>query len=120
MTVVVDRPVAVYSGMVPGFVAGQYGSSDLEIDVLPLARRAGARLVVFPEVFIAGYPDWVWVVENSNGPVLNDLYLRLVESAVSIPDASTDRLCAAAREAGIHVVMGLHERNAEASNAGSR
>ena len=44
--VVVDRPVAAYSGMVPGFVAGQYPVHALEIDVRPLARRAGARVVV--------------------------------------------------------------------------
>lgn len=46
LTVIVDRPVAVYSGMVPGFVAGQYSRHELEIDVRPLARRAGARVVV--------------------------------------------------------------------------
>ncbi len=46
VTVVVDRPVAVYSGMVPGFVAGQYRRSELEIDVRPLAMRARARFVV--------------------------------------------------------------------------
>ena len=46
LTVVVDAPTAVYSGMVPGFVAGQYRQDELEIDVRPLARRAGARVVV--------------------------------------------------------------------------
>ena len=46
VTLVVDTPIAVYSGMVPGFVAGQYRAAELEIDVLPLARRAGARIVV--------------------------------------------------------------------------
>ncbi len=46
VTLVVDRPVAVYSGMVPGFVAGQYRADELEIDVRPLAKRAGARVVV--------------------------------------------------------------------------
>lgn len=50
LTVVVDRPVAVYSGMVPGFVAGQYRRHELEIDVRPLARRAGARFVASPAV----------------------------------------------------------------------
>ncbi len=45
-TVVVDTPIAVYSGMVPGFVAGQYRAEELEIDVLPLARLAGARVVI--------------------------------------------------------------------------
>jgi nitrilase len=81
------------------------------------AAEAGARLVVFPEAFIAGYPDWVWVVPNSRAPMLNELYARLVENAVTIPDDSTRLLCEAARKAGIHVVMGMHERNAEASNA---
>lgn len=46
VTVVVDRPVAVYSGMVPGVVSGQYDRSDVEIDARPLARRAGARFIV--------------------------------------------------------------------------
>jgi selenide,water dikinase len=50
LTVVVDRPEAVYSGMVPGFVAGQYRREDLEIDVRPLALRAGARFIVTPAV----------------------------------------------------------------------
>lgn len=46
MTVVLDRPEAVYSGMVPGFVAGDYAARELAIDVLPLARRARARVVL--------------------------------------------------------------------------
>ena len=48
LTVVLDLPVAVYSGMVPGFVAGQYAAHELEIDVVPLARRAAARVVLAP------------------------------------------------------------------------
>jgi selenide,water dikinase len=50
--VVLDRPVAVYSGMVPGFVAGDYAFSDLEIDVVPLARRAGAGVILSPALDI--------------------------------------------------------------------
>ena len=50
LTLVVDRPVAVYSGMVPGFVAGQYPREALEIDVRPLALRAGARCIVAPAI----------------------------------------------------------------------
>src|SRR5262245_20503033 len=46
LTVVLDRPEAAYSGMVPGFVAGDYAPHELEIDVVPLARRAGARVVL--------------------------------------------------------------------------
>ena len=46
LMVVVDRCVAMYSGMVPGFVAGDYALHELEIDVLPLARRAKAGVIV--------------------------------------------------------------------------
>jgi len=46
LTLVLDRPEAVYSGMVPGFVAGDYGAGELEIDAVPLARRARARVVL--------------------------------------------------------------------------
>ena len=38
LTLVVDRPIALYSGMVPGWIAGQYETKELAIDTVPLAR----------------------------------------------------------------------------------
>ena len=46
LTLVVDRARAVYSGMVPGFAAGDYALHELEIDAARLARRAGAHVVL--------------------------------------------------------------------------
>jgi selenide, water dikinase len=46
LTVVVDEPIAVYSGMVPGFVGGRYGRDEIGIDVRALAEAAGARTIV--------------------------------------------------------------------------
>jgi len=46
LLVIVDRALAVYSGMVPGQVAGDYQAHELEIDVVPLARRAGAGVIL--------------------------------------------------------------------------
>ncbi|MCP5056102.1 MAG: selenide, water dikinase SelD [bacterium] len=46
LTVVLDRPEALYSGMVPGVVAGEYEVAQAEIDVVPLARRARARVIL--------------------------------------------------------------------------
>lgn len=86
-------------------------------DAILEAGKNGAQLVVFPEVFIAGYPDWVWLIPNSKSAVLNELYVELVQNAVAIPDESTQQLCRAAKSAGIHVAIGMHERNTEASQA---
>lgn len=81
------------------------------------AGEEGADLIVFPEAYISGYPDWVWLIPNSKGADLNELYVALVENAVSIPDDSTNKLCEAAKKAQINVVIGLHERNSETSSA---
>ncbi|MDH3743982.1 MAG: selenide, water dikinase SelD [Acidobacteriota bacterium] len=48
LTLVLDVPLAIYSGMVPGLVAGRYTAQELEIDCVPLARRAGARVILSP------------------------------------------------------------------------
>ena len=46
VTLVNPGPAAAYSGMLPGYVAGHYQREDLEIDLVRLARFAGARLVM--------------------------------------------------------------------------
>jgi nitrilase len=81
------------------------------------AGKDGAKLIVFPESFIPGYPDWVWVVPNSKSKILNDLYAELVQNAITIPDKMTDKLCDAARKAKINVAIGLNEKNTESSNS---
>ena len=81
------------------------------------AGEHGAKLIVFPEAFISGYPDWIWLIPNSKAADLSELYLKLVENAVSVPDDSTSKLCKAAKKANINVVIGIHERNSETSNA---
>ena len=45
VTVINPGPTAPYSGMLPGFVAGHYTREELDIDLVKLARFAGARLI---------------------------------------------------------------------------
>lgn len=85
--------------------------------VIEEAGKKGTELIVFPEAFISGYPDWVWLIPNSKGAMLNELYVKLVENAVSVPDESTVKLCNAAKKSGVNVVIGMHERNTEKSNS---
>ena len=79
------------------------------------ASARGARLVVFPEAFVPGYPLWVWSVAAGQTQVLRALYAELLDQAVTIPDAAVRRLCDAARAAGVLVAIGINERNTEAS-----
>lgn len=86
-------------------------------ELISQAGKNNAELIVFPEAFISGYPDWVWVIPNGNGTMLDELYTELVANSISIPDDSTHRLCKAAKDAGIYVAIGIHEINVEASGA---
>ncbi len=87
-------------------------------DLIFEASKNGARLIVFPEAFFPAYPDWVHITAGGRqGGLLDNLYTELVENSVAVPDDTTEKLCQTARKARINVVMGLNERNREASNA---
>jgi selenide,water dikinase len=46
LTLVNPDPAAPYTGMLPGHVAGHYTREEMEIDLVRLARFAGARLIL--------------------------------------------------------------------------
>jgi selenide,water dikinase len=52
VTLINPEPTAAYSGMLPGFVAGHFTRADLDIDLVRLARFAGARLILGAAVAI--------------------------------------------------------------------
>jgi nitrilase len=79
------------------------------------AGSRGARLVVFPEAFVPGYPLWVWFIASGQTQELRALYAELLDQSVTIPGPAIAQLCDAAREAGVYVAIGVNERNAEAS-----
>lgn len=81
------------------------------------AGKAGARLVVFPEAFVPGYPHWVWDVPPGDGNLLSALHAQLLANSVAIPSDVTVQLGKAAKAAGVYVAIGVNERNIEASGA---
>ncbi|RLA71171.1 MAG: carbon-nitrogen hydrolase family protein [Epsilonproteobacteria bacterium] len=88
---------------------------DKACSLIKKAANKGAELVVFPEAFVPGYPDWVWHVPPGDMALNQDLYAMLLEQSVVIGSEQTDRLCEAAKEAGVYVVIGINEKNAQAS-----
>src|SRR3990172_2504081 len=81
------------------------------------AAARGAKLIVFPEAFVPAYPLWVWWIPAGRTRELRELYAELLEQSVVVPGPGTERPGAAARAARAHVVIGVNERNAEASGA---
>lgn len=90
---------------------------DKACALIATAAARGARLIVFPEAFIPGYPVWIWHIAAGATHELRALYAELVDQAVSVPGPVTARLGDAAREHGVTVAMGINERNDEASGA---
>ena len=90
---------------------------DKACELIATAGSEGARLIVFPEAFIPSYPEWVWGIPSGEQGILNELYTELLTNSVTIPSDATNRLCKAAKLAHAYVVMGMSERNVEASGA---
>ena len=71
------------------------------------AAVAGADLVVFPESFVPGYPDWVW----RRAPMSDGAwYQRFSSEAVDVDGTDLDPIRDAARDAGVWVALGVTER----------
>ena len=71
---------------------------DAMIKGISGAGEAGADLLIFPELFLTGYN------------MRNEVF-RLAEE---IPGKSTERLAEAVKDAGIHLIFGMPEREGEA------
>jgi nitrilase len=69
---------------------------------------AASELVVFPESFVPGYPDWVWRRRPMSD---GDWYARLVANAVRVEGPDLDPVRDAARDAGAWVALGVTERS---------
>ncbi|WP_372801270.1 selenide, water dikinase SelD [Paracoccus seriniphilus] len=71
LTLINPNPVAEYSGMLPGFIAGIYRREELSIDLVRLCRHAGARLILDRATHIDR--DGQRIELAGRGPVAYDL-----------------------------------------------
>lgn len=83
------------------------------------ARQQGVKLLVFPEVFISGYPRGLTLgtrVGSRTSEGRED-WRRHWESSIEILGEDTDRLCAIAKENDLYLVVGVVERAREFSGS---
>ncbi|MFE5319442.1 carbon-nitrogen hydrolase family protein [Paenibacillus sp. NPDC056579] len=92
-------------------------SIDLIVSKTKEAAERGAQLVVFPEVFIPGYPRGLTFgtrVGSRNDAGRSD-WARYWDSAIDIPGAETKLLGDLAQETGVYLVVGVVERDRDYS-----
>jgi nitrilase len=77
------------------------------------AAAGGARLILFPEAYVGGYP-WGLAFGTAVGgrsPEGRRTWARYREAAIEVPGPETERMGEAAREAGVYLVVGVVERD---------
>ena len=80
---------------------------DKAITFIKEAAENGAQLIAFPEVFVSGYPYWNWIMTPVQG---SKWYEKLYKSAITADGSEVKRICAAAKEFNIHIVIGINEK----------
>ena len=91
---------------------------DRALAGLDEAVGGGARLVVFPETYVPGYPEYIWGLRpGDDGELSRELHGRLIEQAVDLEADDLKPIRDAARRHGVLVVIGVHERDGAFSRA---
>lgn len=77
------------------------------------AAKQGAKLVVFPEAFVSAYPKGLdfGARVGLRTPQGRDDFRRYFDSAIDVPGLATEQLSRTAKESGVHLVIGVIERD---------
>ena len=91
---------------------------ELAVGFIEKAAAEGAKLVVFPEAFVSGYPAWIWRLRpGGDWNIYEKLHSRLLNSAVNLERDELAPLRDAASKHNITVICGLNEKDGELSQA---
>jgi nitrilase len=83
-------------------------STEKATKIIAEAGRGGADIVAFGETWLPGYPFWV---EGGVQDLTWRASAEYIDAAVLVGGPETSALCAAAREAGVDVVIGVAEKD---------
>ena len=104
------RVAVVQDCPVPFDLAGTLAKVD---ELIVKAAETGARLVVFPEAFVSGYPKGLdfGARVGMRSPKGRDTFRRYYESALELNSEECRRLGAAARKTATYLVIGVIEKD---------
>jgi len=88
------------------------------VSLVKEAVSSGAKLVIFTEAFIPGYPAWIWRLRpGGDWSISEELHSRLFQNAVNLSGSDLTPLYDAARLHKVTIVCGLNERESNLSRA---
>jgi len=97
-------------------------SVEKALSLIGDAARLGAKLVVFPETWLPGYPAWLDCCRDvalwDHEPTKR-VFARLMANSVIVPGPVTETLAAAAREHQVVLNISAHERIREGAGRGT-
>jgi nitrilase len=85
---------------------------DKAVSLIGQAGAMGAKVVVFPEAFIPGYPKGLnyGLVVGARDAAGREEFRLYLDAAIDVPGQQTQRLGEAAAAHGVYVVIGVIER----------
>jgi len=104
------RAAVVQAGAVP---FDSDACVDKAVALIEEAAASEAKVIVFPEAFIGGYPKGLnyGLVVGARDPAGREEFRLYFDSAIEVPGPHTDRLGEAAAAYGCYVVIGVIERD---------
>ena len=106
-----DAPVRVACAQVEPIPFDRAATIEKLASVAGEAAAQGARVVLLPEAFIPVYPSSRWTRELVGAGNGKQTFARLARESVEVPGPDSDRLGAIARDLGIHLAVGVNERD---------
>ena len=111
-----DHRIAVVQR--PPVLLDRAASVERAVEAISEAADAGARLVIFPETYVPGYPEYIWGLRPAADYDLSrEIHGRLLAQSVDLTAGHLVPIQRAAADRGLYVMIGVQERDAAYSRA---
>jgi nitrilase len=109
----VNEPIRVACVQAEPVILDRAATLDKLAALTAETKANDARLVVFPETFVAVYPSSAWAkyLAGWADPRAKGAFAMLAREAVEVPGPAADRLGEIAREHEVWLVTGVNERD---------
>jgi nitrilase len=110
-----QSPVKVAVVQAASVLFDRQATVDKACTLIKETAQNDSQLVLFPEAFIPAYPRGLsfGMVVGSRSEEGREIWREYWDNAVDIPSPETDALGEAVREAGVHLAIGIIERDSQ-------